>query len=789
MKDISTIASLEQLREISFSDLYYSLENKENKADVVKRVIAAIDSGFIPTVLQQRRLVILLSMIRDAVEDKRMQYQIKLQKKEEELEKYKQLDELCSSVGRVSGLYSMVKRAEELKEIQKSIGNGRTTAGGLGIKIKYLNDDELFDQIRDDFISASVEHIDALVADDERYSAFMANLNDTIQQQLVMSGNKVLKGLYMLPLLGDDQELIIFFGSAFHATFSNTDAYTGLLYASEYFEHDGSYLGAAFLQSSEEEKTQIVRDARNARDYEYALRLLSEERYDEAAKAFDALGTYKNSKSMSDKALAARDEAAKAKVYQRAIGLLSEEEFDKAAELFEELGDYSDSLRMLEKTVNLRDIKQNDSLYSEAERDLQESRYLDAENIFLSLGEWRDAPSKALAAREAFSEQQYKMASELRKQGEYDKAIELYSQIIDYSDSKEQLARVKFEKVEDETWREREEEQRLKRVYDRGKSYFEKDQFEKAARLFCDLGDYEDAPQLMRAAQYLAIQEKAYSEALTLQSQGDYQAAAAAFSALKGEDGAWYRDSRQRERECQEAYEKALAASYEEANLLMASGKYRNAELRYKKLSGYRQSDKKAEQASLLLAATKTLLAGQYTIVRQIINNPAIAALKATEEIGRDIQEIETLLKQVSDKQEELNSVHKELTNVQRKLACNAGKQLDLEEGAVAIVPSQKEYETTCQAIELIRLELEKLGLFEFKKRRALESELHLKMEKRNKCIAAIPVEKKELLESLRRESDLLNEQKSRAARSESLLEEQVRSCEMKLLEIKGKYQ
>ncbi|WP_346674714.1 hypothetical protein [Enorma phocaeensis] len=652
-----------------------------------------------------------------------------------------------------------------------------------------MNDDELFDQIREDFISASVEHIDALVADDERYSAFMVNLNNTIRQQMVISGNKVLKGLYMLSLLGGDQELIIFFGNAYHATFSTIDAYTGLLYASEYFEHDESYLGAVFLHSSEEEKTQIVRDARNARDYEHALRLLREERYDEAAKAFAALGTYKNSKVMSDKALTARDEAAKAKIYQRAISLLSEEEFDKAAELFKELGDYSDSLRMLEKTVNLRNIKQNDALYSEAERDLQESRYLDAENIFLSLGEWRDAPDKALAAREAFNEQQYKMASELRKQGEYDKAIELYSQIIGYSDSREQLARVEFEKAEDQAWREREEEQRLKRVYDRGKGCLENDQFEKAARLFCDLGDYEDAPQLMRAAQNLAIQEKAYSEALTLQSQGDYQAAAAAFSALEGDDGAWYRDSRQRKEECREAYERALAASYEEANLLMASGKYRNAELRYKKLSGYRQSDKKAKQASLLLTATKSLVAGQYEIVRQIINNPAIATLKAAEEIGSDVQEIETLLKQTSGKQEELSNVRRELTNVQRELACNVGRRLDLEEGTLAIVPSQKELEAACQEIKLTRLELEKLGLFEIKKRRALESELQLKMEKRDKCIAAIPVEKKELLESLHREGDLLDEQKSRAEKCERLLEEQVRSCEMRLLEIKEKYQ
>lgn len=50
---------------------------------------------------------------------------------------------------------------------------------------------------------------------------------------------KYIKALLLIARLEDDQEIIVYFGDRFHATLSNVDAYSGLLYAYEYFEHAG----------------------------------------------------------------------------------------------------------------------------------------------------------------------------------------------------------------------------------------------------------------------------------------------------------------------------------------------------------------------------------------------------------------------------------------------------------------------------------------------------------------------------------------------------------------------
>lgn len=60
--------------------------------------------------------------------------------------------------------------------------------------------------------------------------------------RISLSDNKVLDALSILPHMTSDQDLIVFFGNNFHATLQNIDAYTGLLYAREFFEYDGEDL-------------------------------------------------------------------------------------------------------------------------------------------------------------------------------------------------------------------------------------------------------------------------------------------------------------------------------------------------------------------------------------------------------------------------------------------------------------------------------------------------------------------------------------------------------------------
>ena len=83
--------------------------------------------------------------------------------------------------------------------------------------------------------------IDAFVKDEKRYEDFRENLERKINDLATgaLASSKIIKGLFLLPKLESDQELIIFFGNNFSATFNSVDAYTGLLYASEYFDFDG----------------------------------------------------------------------------------------------------------------------------------------------------------------------------------------------------------------------------------------------------------------------------------------------------------------------------------------------------------------------------------------------------------------------------------------------------------------------------------------------------------------------------------------------------------------------
>lgn len=69
----------------------------------------------------------------------------------------------------------------------------------------------------------------------------------------VLHENKVAEGVLLLPNLDTDQDLALFFGSTFHVAFSNVDAYTGALYASEYFEANRSMLERCFLQFTSKE--------------------------------------------------------------------------------------------------------------------------------------------------------------------------------------------------------------------------------------------------------------------------------------------------------------------------------------------------------------------------------------------------------------------------------------------------------------------------------------------------------------------------------------------------------
>lgn len=170
--------------------------------------------------------------------------------------------------------------------------------------------------------------IDAFVKDEKRYEDFRENLERKINDLATgaLASSKIIKGLFLLPKLESDQELIIFFGNNFSATFNSVDAYTGLLYASEYFDFDGEILSSLTSNFSEEEikAAEIAETSRVAKEreeeaereeerkrseqYNNAIKAFDNGCYESAYKSFCELGDYREAKAKATEAKVKWDE-------------------------------------------------------------------------------------------------------------------------------------------------------------------------------------------------------------------------------------------------------------------------------------------------------------------------------------------------------------------------------------------------------------------------------------------------------------------------------------------------
>lgn len=170
--------------------------------------------------------------------------------------------------------------------------------------------------------------IDTFVKDEKRYEDFRENLERKINDLATgaLASSKIIKGLFLLPKLESDQELIIFFGNNFSATFNSVDAYTGLLYASEYFDFDGEILSSLTSDFSEEEikAAEIAETSRVAQEreekakreeerkrslqYNMAIRAFDNGWYESAYKSFCELGDYREAKAKAAEAKVKWDE-------------------------------------------------------------------------------------------------------------------------------------------------------------------------------------------------------------------------------------------------------------------------------------------------------------------------------------------------------------------------------------------------------------------------------------------------------------------------------------------------
>ena len=155
---------------------------------------------------------------------------------------------------------------------------------------------------------------------------------------------------------------------------------------------------------------------------ENALKLLDEKKYDEAYAILASLGTYAN----------ASNEISKSK-YDRAIVLYNQSEYDSAILLFSQILNYEDSKDYIEKC----NYAKKDIVYNNAIAKYEAQNYEDAKELFSSIIGHRDASQYVTNCFNIISQRIYDTAENYLKNNDWYKAATTFYSIKDYSDAKQ----------------------------------------------------------------------------------------------------------------------------------------------------------------------------------------------------------------------------------------------------------------------------------------------------------------------------------------------------------------
>ena len=155
----------------------------------------------------------------------------------------------------------------------------------------------------------------------------------------------------------------------------------------------------------------------------------------------------------------------------------------------------------------------------------------------------------------------YQKAWTLRENGQYDDAAAVFAELGDYSDAAQQLSETKYQQAV---------------------ALRENGQYDDAIAAFAELGDYSDAAQ--------QLSETKYQQAVALRESGQYDDAIAAFAELGD-----YSDAAQQLSE----------TKYQQANNLNAAARYDEAYAIYVTLTGYKDVDKLLAENDNMIAAAR----------------------------------------------------------------------------------------------------------------------------------------------------------------------------------------
>ena len=165
-----------------------------------------------------------------------------------------------------------------------------------------------------------------------------------------------------------------------------------------------------------------------SQNYNAAVKLMNNGKYEEAIAAFEAMDGYKD----SSRKIEACYSAILNMKYSVAIELMHNEQYNDAISAFEELQGHKDSK-----------VKIKECRYAIAVALMDQKKYSEAISVFELIPGYKDSEDRIQECNTAVTEQKYIYAVSLMNDGKYEQAISTLEGIVNYKDSKKLIDQCK----------------------------------------------------------------------------------------------------------------------------------------------------------------------------------------------------------------------------------------------------------------------------------------------------------------------------------------------------------
>ncbi len=293
---------------------------------------------------------------------------------------------------------------------------------------EYARAKEIFEEL------AAVPYSDAA----EKASLMQQYLNYEEARELLSSSlyEDYVKAVGILEALGDDFEDAKSLRLAAKAAIQMEDDYTKALEFEQSREYENAlkaYKALSTLNAGQGYRDSIQRAAEMQKyvDYDLALTYYQDGDYGKALELFSALGDFKTAATYASRAADAIEEASNKAAYEEALRLESQEQYQQALEIYQTIPEYSDATDRAAKM-------QNYLLYREAEAEAKQENYEEAIRIFTALSNenFRDAGYQLSQVQQLKAQEEaYQAALSLEANQSYPEALKAFNALYAYKDS------------------------------------------------------------------------------------------------------------------------------------------------------------------------------------------------------------------------------------------------------------------------------------------------------------------------------------------------------------------